>query len=360
MKTAVIAIGGNAILLAGERGTKEEQVDNLKVTCKHLAELVREGYDLVLTHGNGPQVGNIMLQNEVSEDSGPSANGSKELKKYNERELSLFAGFKFLDYRAEKKVFGQPPRMPLDVCGAESQGETGYLFQQILTNELEHLGIKKTVVSVVTQVLVDRDDPAFQNPTKPIGPYYGEEEAERLMRERGWKMINDEARGGWRRVVPSPVPKEIVERDAIMRLVFSGKDSGIIVIAGGGGGIPVIRAENTLRYEGVEAVIDKDLAASVLARNIHEELFVILTDVEKVALNFRTENQKDLGELSLEEARKYLAEGQFPPGSMGPKIEAAISFLESGGKEVIITSPDNLLKAIIEGKGTHIKRVKSL
>ncbi len=374
MKTAVIAIGGNAILLAGERGTKEEQIDNLKITCKHLAELIREGYDLVLTHGNGPQVGNIMLQNEVGEDSSSSANGSATNGAEESRELSLFAGFKFLDFRAEKEVFGQPPRMSLDVCGAESQGEIGYLLQQALVNELEVLGIKKTVVSVITQVLVDKDDEAFHNPTKPIGPYYGEKEATRIMIERGWKMVQDKARGGWRRVVPSPMPKEIVERDAIMRLIFSGKDSSIIVIAAGGGGIPVIRKckmqnakckiedgsrqggiSTPLRYEGVEAVIDKDLAASVLARSIKEKLFIMLTDVKKVALDFGTEKQKDLGEMSLKEAKRYLADGQFPSGSMGPKIEAAILFLEGGGEEVIITSPDNLLRAIKGEEGTHVK-----
>ncbi len=374
MKTAVIAIGGNAILLAGERGTKEEQINNLKITCKHLAELVREGYDLVLTHGNGPQVGNIMLQNEVGEDSSPLAhNGSVTNGAEESRELSLFAGFKFLDFRAEKEVFGQPPRMSLDVCGAESQGEIGYLLQQVLVNELEVLGIKKTVVSVITQVLVDKEDEAFHNPTKPIGPYYGEKEATRIMVERGWKMVQDKARGGWRRVVPSPIPKEIVERDAIRRLIFSGENSSIVVIAGGGGGIPVIKFKvqsskckkedgsrqggisAPLRYEGVEAVIDKDLAASVLARSIKEKLFIMLTDVKKVALDFGTEKQRDLGEMSLKEAKRYLADGQFPSGSMGPKIEAAILFLEGGGEEVIITSPDNLLRAIKGKEGTHIR-----
>ncbi len=350
MKTAVIAIGGNAILLAGERGTKEEQINNLKVTCKHLAKLIYEGYDLVLTHGNGPQVGNIMLQNEVSEDS----SGLEELEKYRKEELQLFADFKFLDFRNEKEVLGQPPRMPLDVCGAESQGEIGYLLQQVLVNELGVLGLKKTIVSIITQVLVDKDDPAFQNPTKPVGPYYEEKEAKRITMERGWKMLFDKARGGWRRVVPSPMPKEILEQDAIMRLVFNDESSGIIVIAGGGGGIPIINTGNG--YEGVEAVIDKDLSASLLASSMQEKLFIILTDVEKVALNFGTNNQKDLEKLNLEDAKKYLAEGQFPSGSMGPKIKAAILFLENGGEEVIITSSENLLKAISKGDGTHITK----
>lgn len=314
MKTAVVAIGGNAILHPKESGTKEEHYKNLQITCTHLAELIREGYDIVFTHGNGPQVGNIVLQNEL----------------------------------ASEKV----PPLPLDVCVAESEGEIGYLLQQVLTNKLNELGLNKTVVSVITQVLVDKDDPAFKNPTKPIGHYYTKDEAMRLMKERGWKMIEDKARGGWRYVVPSPKPIDIVEKDAIMRLIFSGKTSPIVVIASGGGGIPVIRTENG--YEGVEAVIDKDLAASVLASSIKEKLFIMVTDVPKVALNFGTLFQKDLDRITLKEAKKYLTKGHFPPGSMGPKIEAAISFLERGGEKVIITTPENLLKAIQEKEGTHI------
>jgi carbamate kinase len=314
MKTAVIALGGNAILRANEEGTKEEQYANLQKTCTYLAQLIKEGYDIVFTHGNGPQVGNIVLQNEL-------------------------AKFKI-------------PPMPLDVCVAESEGEIGYLFQQVLTNQLMKIGIQKTVVSILTQVVVDKNDPAFKNPTKPIGYYYSREKAFQLIKEKGWKMVEDASRGGWRRVVPSPRPVEIVEKEAIMQLVFSGKNSKIVVIAAGGGGIPVIRTENG--YEGVSAVVDKDLAASILASSIKEELFIMLTDVDKVALNFNTPLQKNLSCLTLRDAKRYLKEGHFPPGSMGPKIEAAIHFLEHGGKKVIITNPENLLKAIQGEAGTHI------
>lgn len=314
MKTAVVAIGGNAILLAGERGSQEEQIKNLKTTCKYLAQLIREGYDLVITHGNGPQVGNILLQNELAKS--------------------------------------EIPPMALDVCNAESQGQIGYLLQQTLNNELEALKIKKTVVSVITQVLVDKKDPAFKNPTKPIGHYYKEKEAKQLEHDKGWEMRFDSKRGGWRRVVASPVPQKIIEHNAIVRLIFSGKTSGIVVIASGGGGIPVIKTNKG--FEGIEAVIDKDLAASVLAKNINEKLFIILTDVPNVSINFGKANQKNLDKITLEEAKRYLQEGHFAAGSMGPKIKAAISFLESGGKKVIITSPENLLKAIKGKTGTQI------
>lgn len=314
MKTAVIAIGGNAILLAGEKGTKEEQIRNLKGTCKYLAELIREEYDIVITHGNGPQVGNILLQNELS----------------------------------KSKI----PPMPLDVCDAESQGQIGYLLQQTLSNELKTLGLERTLVSVITQMLVDRNDPAFKNPTKPIGQYYTETEAKQLEKEKNWKMEFDAKRGGYRRLVPSPAPKRIVEYDAVMRLVFSGAYSGIVVIAAGGGGIPVIQTKNG--YEGIDAVIDKDLAASVLARDVKEKLFIMLTDVPKVALNFGKKNQTNIDKIKLKKVKELLKQGHFPPGSMGPKIEAAILFLESGGERTIITSPENLLKAIKGNEGTQI------
>ncbi|MFA5031887.1 MAG: carbamate kinase [bacterium] len=313
MKTAVVAIGGNAILLAGEKGSKEEQIKNLKITCKYLAQLIREGYDLVITHGNGPQVGNILLQNELAKS--------------------------------------EIPPMALDVCNAESQGQIGYLLQQTLNNELQALKINKTVVSVITQVLVDKKDPAFKNPTKPIGQYYKEKEAKKLKHDKGWEMRFDSKRGGWRRVVASPVPQKILEHDAILRLIFSGT-SGIVVIASGGGGIPVIKTKKG--YEGVEAVIDKDLAASVLARNINEKLFIILTDVPNVSINFGKPNQKNLDKTTLKEVKQYLKEGHFAAGSMGPKIKAAIAFLENKGKKVIITSPENLLQAIKGKAGTEI------
>jgi carbamate kinase len=314
VKTAVVAIGGNAILRSKERGTKEELYANLRTACSYLAQLIREGYDIVFTHGNGPQVGNIMVQNELMRED--------------------------------------IPPMPLDVCVAESEGEIGYLLQQALTNELAELGLSKTAVSLITQVLVDKNDPAFKNPTKPIGHYYTKKEAKRLMAKNGWQMAEDVARGGWRRIVPSPKPMKILEKNAIAKLVFSGEDSGIVVIVSGGGGIPVIRTEKG--YQGVEAVIDKDLAASVLASDIKERLLIMLTDVPKVALNFGTEHQEDLNKVTLEQIKDYLAQGHFAPGSMGPKIEAAISFLERGGKRVVITTPRNLLRAIREEKGTHI------
>ncbi|MBI4721462.1 MAG: carbamate kinase [Candidatus Stahlbacteria bacterium] len=314
MRTAVIAIGGNAILHPEQKGTKEEHYANLQITCSHLALLIREGYDIVLTHGNGPQIGNIVLQNELTSNN--------------------------------------VPPMPLDVCVAESQGEMGYFLQQVLTNKLREMGIDKQVVSMITQVVVNKDDKAFKNPTKPIGHYYTKDEALRLMEERKWQMVEDISRGGWRRVVPSPKPIDIVEKEAIMRLIFSSKSSPIVVIASGGGGIPVIQTENG--YKGVEAVIDKDLAASILATSIEEELFIMLTDVPKVALNFNTPQQVELDKMTLLEAKEYLSQGHFPPGSMGPKIEAAILFLEHGGKEVIITTPDNLLKAMQGKAGTYI------
>jgi carbamate kinase len=316
MKTAVIAIGGNAILLAGESGSKEDQLKNLEASCGHLAEMVADGYDIVFTHGNGPQVGNILLRNDI----------------------------------AKKTV----APMPLDIAVAESQGQIGYMFQQVLSNKLRERGLEKCVVSVVTQVVVDENDRAFQNPTKPIGSYYPTREAKKLMKIKGWKMVEDKARGGWRRVVPSPVPIDIVEKNAIKRLIFSGENSSIIVIAAGGGGIPVVRRGQG--YVGVEAVIDKDLASGVLASSIGEDLFIMLTDVPKVALNYGKKNQVDLDRLTLDDAWRYYGEEQFPPGSMGPKIQAAIRFIGRGGKRVIITSPERLRDAVAGKDGTHITR----
>lgn len=316
MKTAVVAIGGNAILRAGEKGSKEDQVRNLEVSCEHLVHLIKDGYDLVLTHGNGPQVGNILLRNDLSK-----------------REIAP---------------------MPLDVCVAESQGEIGYMLQQVLSNKLRSHGMNRCVASIVTQVVVDENDPAFKNPTKPVGPYYSKKDAERMMKLKGWKMTDDRARGGWRRLVPSPMPIDIVEKDAIKRLVFSGKNSSITVIASGGGGIPVVKHGN--RYSGVEAVIDKDLASGVLASAIDEKNFIMLTDVAKVALDFGTDNQREMDRMTVDEAVKYLGSGQFFPGSMGPKIQAAIGFLERGGEKVLITSPERLLQAISGRDGTCIKK----
>lgn len=316
MKTAVIALGGNALLKAEDTGTYEEQKRNVRESARHLASIIEMGYDVIITHGNGPQVGNILLQNEIA------------------------------------SAHDIPP-MPLDVCVAESQGLIGYMIQQALTNELRKRGMERAVTSLIVQVVVDEHDPAFNNPTKPIGLFYSEKEAKTLMKNRGWKMVEDRARGGWRRVVPSPEPVDIVEKDAIKRLIF-GKNPGEIIIAAGGGGIPVIKTEHG--YKGVEAVIDKDRASALLAKLIGEKLFIILTSIENVYINYGKPDERPLKNVSLQEIKKYFGEGHFPPGSMGPKIEASIDFLENGGEEVIITSPENLEKAITQGKGTHIYR----
>jgi len=316
MKTAVIAIGGNAILRSGERPTQENQMRNVAATAKSLADLIQKGYDIVITHGNGPQVGDILLRNEIAKD--------------------------------------QIPPMGLDVCDAESQGQIGYMLQQALSSEFVERGMDKVAVSLITQVLVSEDDPAFKTPTKPIGKYYTAEEARRMQKEKGWVMVLDKKRGGYRKVVPSPDPIAIVESKPVRRLVFGGEHQAEVVIACGGGGIPVVRKGN--RYVGVEAVVDKDLAAALLATSIQEKLFIIATDVEMVFYDFGKITQRPLRRATLSEIKKLYAEGQFPPGSMGPKILAAIRFLEGGGEEVIITSTDKIVQAIEEGTGTHIYR----
>jgi carbamate kinase len=304
-KTLVIALGGNSIIPAGKEGTIEEQIELTQATMVHVAELIRAGHEVVVTHGNGPVVGNIVIRNEKAKD--------------------------------------EIPPMPLDVCGADSEGGIGYMMQQGLQNELGRMGIDKDVFTIITQVVVDAGDPAFKKPTKPIGPFYTREEAERIAGEKDWVVVEDSGRG-YRRVVPSPRPLAIVERRAIERAI----DMGAIVIAVGGGGIPVVR-DSKGRLKGVEAVIDKDRASSVLARQIKADVFAILTEVEKVALSFGKPEQRELDLMTVAEAKAYLAKGEFPPGSMGPKIESAIEFLEAGGKEVIITKPE-LLSVAIEGK----------
>ncbi|MGI6553343.1 MAG: carbamate kinase [Bacillota bacterium] len=308
MQTVVVALGGNAILQAKQKGTAEEQRSNIDYSAKQIVRLVEAGYRIVLTHGNGPQVGNILLQNAAASH--------------------------------------QVPAMPLDICGAESQGLIGYMIQQSLMNQLHQLGIKKNVVTVLTQVVVDRGDPAFFNPSKPVGPFYSKEEAEKNMREKGESWIEDSGRG-WRKVVPSPKPQEIVELETIQTLV----NNGIIVIAAGGGGIPVAREGG--RLTGVEAVIDKDLASSLLARKLRADLLVIATDVPYVAINFGTAQQRDLKSLTISEARIYLEKGEFGRGSMAPKVEAAISFVDNGG-EALITSLSELEKAVNGLAGTRI------
>jgi len=309
-KVAVVAIGGNSLIKDKDHQTVPDQFETTRETCVHIAGMIEQGWDVVITHGNGPQVGFILLRSELA---------SHVLH-----------------------------TVPLDSCGADTQGAIGYMIQQSLYNEFKKRGMKKQAATVVTQVVVDKDDPAFQNPSKPIGPFYEEEEAKKLAAERGW-VVKDDAGRGWRRVVPSPIPLEIVERDAIKTLL----DAGFVVIGVGGGGIPVVREEDgSLR--GVEAVIDKDYASGLLASGIQADLFLISTAVEKVALNYGKPGQRWLDSMTLAEAKQYLAEGHFPPGSMGPKIRAIIKFLEEGGKEALITSPENIERALAGETGTRI------
>ena len=305
----VVALGGNAFIRPGQKGTYEEQLENVRLAMKNIADLIEAGHDIVLTHGNGPQVGALLLQNEIAKDV--------------------------------------VPPLPLDVLNAQTQGRLGYMIQQSLQNELRRRGIDKLVATIVTQVVVDPNDPAFQNPTKFVGPAYEEEEAKRLMQEKGRIMKYDVGRGR-RRVVPSPDPKRVVEIEAVKTFL----KNGIIPITVGGGGIPVIETEEGLK--GVEAVIDKDLASERVAEAINADLLMILTGTEKVYLNFNTPQQKPLDRMTVSEAKKYYAEGHFPPGNMGPKVLAAIRFVEATGKPALITS---LYKAKegLEGKtGTRI------
>ena len=309
-RTAVIAIGGNSLTLPGQAGTVEEQRENVRQTCESVADILAAGYHVVITHGNGPQVGAALLKSELA---------SREV-----------------------------PPVTLDVCDAETQATIGYMIQQTLRGVLEARRMPRPVATVITQVVVDPKDPAFQTPTKPIGPFLGRGEAEQHRLDRGWSVVEDAGRG-WRRVVASPQPLEIVELDAIRRCLIN----GVAVIAVGGGGIPVVRGEHGLR--GIEAVIDKDRASGLLAAHLRADLLMISTSIDRLAIHFGKPNQQFLSELTLDDARRYLAEGHFPAGSMGPKIEAAIFYLERGGKQVIITSPDHLRHAL-EGKaGTSIR-----
>ncbi len=307
----VVAVGGNALIRSEERGTMEQQWQNVGATCGALAEMITAGHELLITHGNGPQVGNLLLMNGQS----------KELL----------------------------PALSLDYWDANTQGGIGYQLQSSLTNKLHKRGESRCVVSLTTMVVVEGDDPAFENPTKPVGPFFDKEVAQRLAAERGWTVIED-ANRGWRRVVPSPRPHDIVSLPAINTLL----GNGIVTIAVGGGGIPVIRRENGT-YRGVEAVIDKDLASSLAARVLNADLFAIATDVANVALNFGTPDQLDLSHVTAEEMRQYAAEGHFAVGSMGPKVAAALEFIDNGGREVIITSPGKLSAALNDGTiGTRI------
>jgi len=309
-KRIVVALGGNAILRSHEKGTIEEQQRNVEETCKRLASMITQWYQVVITHGNGPQVGNILIQNEAGKD--------------------------------------RVPAMPLDVCGAESQGLIGYMIQRSLRAELLRLGKTRTVASLITQVRVDEDDRAFRHPTKPVGPFYSRDYAEKEMKLKGERWVEQKGKG-WRKVVPSPDPKEIVEREAILNLI----DSGVVVIACGGGGIPVVRRGEG-RLEGVEAVIDKDLAAQRLAQDIGADLLLILTDVESVMIRFGQPDQVALREVSVAELKSYREEGHFPDGSMGPKVEAALRFVEGAGKTAIITSLGSAHEALKGKIGTRI------
>lgn len=311
MKKLVIALGGNALQEAGKPATAQAQLEVVEKTSEYIADIVERGYEVIVAHGNGPQVGRIVIQNEVASASTPA--------------------------------------MPFDVCGAMSQGMIGYHIQQGLSKVLRHRGINKNVVTVVTQVVVDKDDPKFKAPSKPIGPFYTEEEAKAIAAEKGYTMKEDAGRG-WRRVVASPLPVEIVELDAVKTL----NDAGFVVVTVGGGGIPVVRNEAG-DLEGVAAVIDKDLASEKLARDMDADALVILTAVEKVSINFKKPDQKDLDRMNAAEAKQYIKEGHFAPGSMLPKIEAALNFVESKpGRIAIITSLDKAVDAIEGRAGTTI------
>ncbi len=309
-KKAVLALGGNAIIQAGQKGTIAEQFANTRHSLGGIVELISRGYQLAITHGNGPQVGNLLIQQ--------------------------LAGL-------EKNV----SPLPLGVLNAATEGTMGYMIEQSLQNELKAKNIDKNVITILSQVVVDKNDPSIKNPSKPVGPFFTAENAQKMKKEYNWTMIEDAGRG-WRQVVPSPLPLEIVQAKTIKQLI----EADNVVIAAGGGGIPVY-LEND-KYEGFDAVIDKDYASALLALKIGAEKLVILTGVEKVAVDFNKPTQRDLDRISVKEAKQHLADNQFPPGSMGPKIKAAVKFIENGGQEVLITSIEKIVAAV-EGKtGTII------
>jgi carbamate kinase len=308
---AVVAVGGNSLIEDPKRPELSQQWDAVRKTCRQIAEMVVDGWHVIVTHGNGPQAGFILRRVELASD----------------------------------KVHS----VPLDIIVADTQGSIGYMLQQALDNSLRRLGINRTCATVVTQIRVDLDDPAFENPIKPIGGFLTKEEAQRFTEETGFPVMEDSAGRGWRRVVASPRPRYIQEINAIQGLMLS----GYVVIAAGGGGIPVVRNEvGSLR--GIEAVIDKDRASSLLAQTLRADLLMISTTIEKVSLNFNTPDQQDLDEITLSETRQYLAEGHFGKGSMLPKVEAALEFVERGGPRAIITDPANLQRALRGETGTHI------
>ncbi|HPS66912.1 MAG TPA: carbamate kinase [Holophaga sp.] len=311
-KIALIAIGGNALLTEKEKGLQEEQLENARRCAEMFGNVIKAGFSLCVVHGNGPQVGNLLIQ---------QAEGSNRIPPYT-----------------------------LDICDAMTQGSMGYMIERTLLNRLAYLKLATPVTTVLTEVVVDKDDPGFQNPTKPVGPFYKEFRALELMKEKGWHMKEDAGRG-WRKVVPSPKPVEIVQIESIKLLL----EGGHCVIAGGGGGIPVIRDASGLLV-GVEAVIDKDRLSSLLADQLGADTYVILTSVPKVALDFGKPTQRWIDRMTASEAAKHLAEGQFPAGSMGPKIESALSFIQAGGHEVLITTAEALENEDYDKVGTRIVR----
>lgn len=310
-KIALIAFGGNAILPDHQRGLQSEQMKNAQKAARLMIHVAKKGYDLIIVHGNGPQVGNLLIQME----------------------------------EAITKI----PPFSIEVCDAMTEGSIGFMLEKAIFNELRKNSLDKEVATLITQVVVDRNDPAFENPTKPIGPFYSKYRAQMLARQKKWKMVEDAGRG-FRKVVPSPKPIDIIPKRVIRDLVRS----GIIVITAGGGGIPVIINGRGL-FQGVEAVIDKDYAASLIAREAKVDLFIILTNVERVYLNYGTQEEKAIDVMSTDQAQTYLSQGQFPPGSMGPKIKAAIEYIQNGGKEVLITSSNYLKASLINRSGTKIK-----
>ena len=309
-KLAILAIGGNSLIKDKDHIAMSWQYEAVKETARYMADLIAEGLGIVITHGNGPQVGFIYRRGEL---------GRHEL-----------------------------PLIPLDICGADTQGAIGYMIQKALLNEFRKRDIAKKVTTVVTQTVVDRNDPSFEHPSKPIGSFMSEEEALTSKEEFGWEVKEDAGRG-FRRVVPSPLPIEIIELDVIRLLV----ERGYVVVCTGGGGVPVIRNEKG-DIEGVEAVIDKDLGSSLLARNIGADTFIISTAIDAVYLNFGMADRKPIQRATLPEMKRYLAEGHFKPGSMKPKIEAVIEFLEGGGEKAVITTPENLLRSVKGESGTTI------
>jgi len=309
-KIALIAFGGNAILPAKQKGLQTEQMNNARKAARLMIHIVKKGFDLIIVHGNGPQVGNLLIQME--------------------------------------EAINKIPPFSLEVCDAMTEGSIGFMLEKALINELRKSSLDKEVATLVTQVVVDKEDPAFENPSKPIGPFYSRYRAQMLIREKNWTMIEDAGRG-FRQVVPSPRPIDVVPKRILRDLVYQGR----IVIAAGGGGIPVVINGRGL-FEGVEAVIDKDYSSGLIAHEAEADLFVILTNVPQVCLNFGTPDEIPLERITVDEAQAYYDAGHFPPGSMGPKILAAIEYIRSGGKEVIITSANYFKAALINRSGTKI------